>query len=410
MRPNTKLQSTYLTAFILFTLAMCIYFSPAAVYGQAIVEENPDDGTNVTDISYFGLNDPTYFIEGPTVRIKDIARVLGVRGNQLHGIGLVTGLAGTGDKTSSVDFTAQAIANMLERSGIPTNPDNIKVDNFALCMLTCDLPAFAREGDTIDVTVAAMGDCESLQGGILIMAPLEAANGEIYAVAQGPISLAGFGAGGGAGGGGRQQSNFLTVGRIPNGAYVEKEVDFELTTDDMLTLVLLNPDFTTAIRLRDAVSVAFPEVSFVNAQDAASINIRVPDDYTYDIVRFISEVENLTVQPDMANKVVINERTGTIVMGGDVQIMPVAIAHGALSINVTQEWVSGRPLPYSGGKSLVVPDEDVVVQEGTAHFVRISSADLVSALNALGATPRDIVAIFQALQAAGALQAQLEII
>ena len=277
-------------------------------------------------------------------------------------------------------------------------------------MLTCDLPAFAREGDTIDITVAAMGDGESLQGGILIMAPLEAANGEIYAVAQGPISLAGFGAGGGAGGGGRQESNFLTVGRIPNGAYVEKEVDFELTTDDMLTLVLLNPDFTTAIRLRDAVSVAFPEVRFVNAQDAASINIRVPDSYAYDIVRFISEVENLTIQPDMANKVVINERTGTIVMGGDVQIMPVAIAHGALSINVTQEWVSGRPLPYSGGKSLVVPDEDVEVLEGTAHFVRISSADLVSALNALGATPRDIVAIFQALQAAGALQAQLEII
>jgi len=397
-------------AFILLTLAMCIYFSPAAVYGQQIVEENPDDATNVTDISYFGLNDPTYFIEGPTVRVKDIARVLGVRGNQLHGIGLVTGLAGTGDKTSSVDFTAQAIANMLERSGIPTNPDTIKVENFALCMLTCDLPAFAREGDTIDVTVAAMGDCESLQGGILIMAPLEAANGEIYAVAQGPISLAGFGAGGGAGGGGRQQSNFLTVGRIPNGAYVEKEVDFELTTDDMLTLVLLNPDFTTAIRLRDAVSIAFPAVRFVSAQDAASINIRVPDDYSYDIVRFISEVENLTLQPDMANKVVINERTGTIVMGGDVQIMPVAIAHGALSINVTQEWVSGRPLPYSGGKSLVVPDEDVEVLEGTAHFVRISSADLVSALNALGATPRDIVAIFQALQAAGALQAQLEII
>jgi len=394
------------TAFILLSLAMLLGFMPVQLYGQEIVDEDDTSATS-SGTSMWEFAEPSYYAEGPTVRVKDIARVLGVRGNQLHGIGLVTGLAGTGDKASSVDFTAQAIANLLERSGIPTDPEDIKVENFALVMITCDFPAFARAGDTIDVTLAAMGDCDSLQGGILIMAPLVAANGEIYAVAQGPVSLAGFGTGSG---GGRQQSNFLTVGRIPNGAYVEREVDFHLTTDDILTLVLINPDFTTAIRLRDAVSAAFPTVGIVEAQDAASINIHVPSNYQYDIVRFISEVENLTVQPDTPSKVIINERTGTIVMGANVQILPVAIAHGSISINVTQSLRPGRPLPYSGGYDLATPRTGVTVEEGTAHFIRISSADLVAALNALGATPRDIVAIFQAIQAAGALQAELEII
>jgi flagellar P-ring protein precursor FlgI len=392
-------------------LLAIVLLIPAVAYGQAAGGAGPEVTPAEEEPIFWQFAEPSYYSTTPQVRVKDIARVLGVRGNQLYGIGLVTGLAGTGDKSSSVEFTAQAISNMLERAGLPTDPDSIKVDNFATVFVTTDLPAFAREGDSIDVTVSAMGDCESLQGGVLIMTPLRAANDEIYAVAQGPVSLAGFGAGGGGGGAGaRTQTNFLTVGRVPNGAYVEREVDFFLAPNDMLTLVLMHPDFTTAIHLRDAVVTAFPTVRIVEAQDAASINILVPDEYHNDIVRFISEVENLTISPDVPNKVIINERTGTIVMGAGVQIIPVAIAHGALSITVSQSYDVSQPPPLSGGFSLAVPQAGLVVEDQAAPFVRISSADLVAALNALGATPRDIVAIFQALDAAGALQAELVII
>jgi len=397
---------------IRLTLIIILGAAPLAAFGQETppADAAANDTGQTPDVWEFA--EPIYYSEAPLVRVKDIARVLGVRGNQLYGIGLVTGLAGTGDNASSVDFTAQAIANMLDRAGLPTDPTGIKVKNFALVMITCDFPAFAREGDTVDVTVSAMGDAQSLQGGTLIMSPLKAADSEIYAVAQGPVSLAGFGTAGGAAGGAgaRRQTNFLTVGRIPNGAYVEKEVDFSFVQDDIVTLVLMNPDFTTAIRLRDAIVTAFPSIRLVEAQDPASVNIRVPDEYRNDTVRFISEIENLTIQPDIANKVVINERTGTIVMGAGVQIIPVAIAHGALSITVTQSFEAGHPPPYSGGYSMAIPRAGVEVQETPAQFVRITSADLVTALNALGATPRDIVAIFQALEASGALQAELVII
>jgi len=408
--------------FIRISLIILLGLLPSAAFGNGETVDlgpdvTPDDNqaennTNPTEAAespdFWEFAEPDYYSEAPSVRVKDIARVLGVRGNQLYGIGLVTGLSGTGDNSSSVDFTAQAISNMLERAGFPSDPDEIKVENFAMVMITCDLPAFAREGDRIDITVAAMGDCESLQGGVLIMTPLKAANDEIYAVAQGSISLAGFGTGGG--GGARSQTNFLTVGRIPNGAYVEREVDFELTRNNVLTLVLMNPDFTTAIRLRDSVAAAFPSVRMVQAQDAASINIIVPDLYEDDIVRFISEVENLQITPDIANRVIINERTGTIVMGAGVQIIPVAIAHGSLSITVTNPYSGTNPPPLSGGYSLALPRAGTVIEENPAQFVRITSEDLVAALNALGATPRDIVAIFQALEASGALQAELIII
>ena len=401
MKDGTRIFLTILAA-LLPALFLCFLPWGARAQEAAVEETGPQ-------LWQFG--EPEYYRTIPEVRVKDIARVMGVRGNQLYGIGLVTGLAGTGDSSSSVDFTAQAISNMLERAGLPTDPKDIKVENFALVMATCDLPPFAREGDKLDVTVSAMGDAESLQGGVLIMAPLRAANGEIYAVAQGPVSLAGFGAGGGAGGAAaRRQTNFLTVGLIPNGAYVEREVDFALAPNDILTLVLMHPDFTTAIRLRDAVCAHFPSVETVEAQDAASVNILVPREYRNDVVRFISLVENLTISPDVPNKVVINERTGTIVMGAGVQIIPVAIAHGALSISVSQSYDVSHPPPLSGGYSLAMPRAGLTIEESPAQFVRISSADLVAALNALGATPRDIVAIFQALDAAGALQAELVVI
>lgn len=394
----------------LLMLTWIFLLVPAASFGQdaAVPGDAADTGTLN---QYWQFAEPEYYSSTPSVRVKDVARILGVRGNQLYGIGLVTGLAGTGDNSSSVDFTAMAIANMLERAGFPTPAADIKVENFALCMITADFPAFARAGDTIDITVSAMGDCESLQGGVLIMTPLKAANGEIYAVAQGPVSLAGFGVAGGAGGAtSRRQSNFLTVGRIPGGAYVEREIDFELAPNDILTLVLMHPDFTTAIHLRDTISASFPSASDVYARDAASVEIAVPRGYQNDIVRFISEVENLRIIPDVPNKVIINERTGTIVMGAGVQIIPVAIAHGALSISISQGFDVSQPPPLSGGFSLAVPTAGLVVEDSPAQFVRISSEDLVAALNALGATPRDIVAIFQALDASGALQAELVII
>ncbi len=376
-------KTKVLKTFIRISLVILLGLLPSMAFGQ-----DSQAGSNASG-NAMEFAEPEFYSTSPEVRVKDIARVLGVRGNQLYGIGLVTGLAGTGDNSSSVDFTAQAIANMLERVGLPTVAGDIKIENFALVMITCDLPPFAREGDTIDVMVSSMGDAESLQGGVLIMSPLTAANGEIYAVAQGPVSLAGFGvAGGGSGAGTRTQSNFLTVGRIPNGAYVEREVDFELAQDDILTLVLMNPDFTTAIRLRDSIAAAFPSVRIVEARDAASINIAIPDEYSNDLVRFIASVEHLTVQPDIPNKVIINERTGTIVMGSGVQIIPVAIAHGALSITVTTGFDASQPPPFSGGFSLALPQSGVLIEEAPAQFVRITSMDLVAALNALGATPR----------------------
>ncbi|MCX6645461.1 MAG: flagellar basal body P-ring protein FlgI [bacterium] len=408
---NLLLKALLIFIMMLLPIAALAQDDTQGDLGADVTGTIDDTATTPLSQDLWTFAEPSYYSQIPEVRVKDIARVLGVRGNQLYGIGLVTGLAGTGDSSSSVDFTAQAIANMLDRAGIPTDPGEIKVDNFATVMVTSDLPAFVREGDSIDITVSAMGDCESLQGGVLIMTPLRAANGEIYAVAQGPVSLAGFGTAGGAGGATtRRQSNFLTVGRIPNGAYVEKEVDFELAPQSILTMVLMNPDFTTAIRLRDAVATAFPSIRDVEARDAASISMLIPDEYQNDVVRFISLVENLTVTPDIPNRVIINERTGTIVMGAGVQIIPVAIAHGALSISITQGFDVSQPPPLSGGYSLAVPESGIIVQDGPAQFVRITSADLVAALNALGATPRDIVAIFQALAAAGALQAELIII
>lgn len=393
-------------------LVFILMILPVSSLAQDELDDEPGADVSTASLSQDLWAFPETFLSGtPEVRVKDIARILGVRGNQLYGIGLVTGLAGTGDSSSSVDFTAQAIANMLERAGIPTDANDIKVDNFATVMITADLPAFTRSGDRIDITVSAMGDCESLQGGVLIMTPLRAANGDIYAVAQGPVSLAGFGAsGGGRGAGTRSQTNFLTVARIPNGAYVEREVDFTLAPQNILTLVLQNPDFTTAIRLRDAIVNAFPTIRTVEAQDAASINILIPEEYDNDIVRFIATVENLTIRPDIPNKVIINERTGTIVMGAGVQVIPVAIAHGALSITITQGFDVTQPPPLSGGFPLAVPESGLILEEAPAQFVRITSVDLVAALNALGATPSDIVAIFQALAASGALQAELIVI
>jgi len=345
----------------------------------------------------------------PECRIKDIAKVLGVRSNQLWGIGLIAGLTGTGDDANRVAYTGQAIANMLNRAGLTVDAAKINVKNFASVIVTADLPPFVQPGDTIDVTVSSIGNAKSLEGGTLIMTPLKAANGEVYAVAQGQVSLGGFGVTGRGAGGGEVRKSFLTVGRIPDGALVENEVTFNLDQGGYITIVLNQPDFTTSIKLADAVK-AIEGVESSRAIDPANVEVKIPTAFSDDLVRFISEIENLTVPVDTPAKVVINERTGTIVMGQNVQILPVAIAHGPLTINIQYSLEVSQPPPISTGFPVVVPNEQLTVQEGKAVFVRVSTADIVKALNALGVAPTDIVAIFQALKAAGALQAELEII
>ncbi len=375
---------------------------------------SPGDDTPLKPETIYIISPPetgdTGFDSGfvPECRVKDIAKVLGVRSNQLWGIGLIAGLAGTGDDSNSVDYTSQAIANMLERAGISVSASEIKVKNFASVIVTTDLPPFVRPGDSIDITVSSIGNAKSLEGGTLIMTPLKAANGEIYAVGQGAVSIGGFGVTGRGGGSSGVRKSFLTVGRIPDGAIVEKEVQFDLSDGGYVTIVLNNPDFTTAIKLADKIA-NLESVDYARAVDPANVEVRVPLEYSLDLVRFISEIENLRIPVDTPAKVVINERTGTIVMGQYVQVLPVAIAHGPLTITINQFYDVSQPPPLSGGFPLVVPGEQLQVQEGQAVFVRVSTADVVKALNALGVAPTDIVAIFQAIKAAGALQADIEI-
>jgi flagellar P-ring protein precursor FlgI len=344
------------------------------------------------------------------VRIKDIANIKGVRSNQLVGYGLVVGLDGTGDDKKS-NFTTQSIASMLEKMGVTVNPKEIKAENVAAVMVTADLPPFARAGARIDAMVSSIGDAENLQGGNLLMTPLKAADGNVYAVAQGPVNTGGFAA---QGAGASVSKNFPTVGRLIDGATVEREVNFEFNTRTALTLSLQQPDFTTASRITDAINGLFYD-PIAAATDAGTIQLQVPTAYTGNIVELVAMIEKLEVTPDNTARVVINERTGTVVMGEKVQIATIAIAHGNLSIVVKENPQVSQPLPFSeGGQTVVTPDTNLSVQEGENQLVLFnggtSIGDVVNALNALGVSPRDLIAIFQAIKAAGALQAELEVI
>lgn len=345
------------------------------------------------------------------VRIKDIAEIKGVRSNQLVGYGLVVGLNGTGDSNNST-FTNQSMASMLEKMGVTVLPEDIKVDNVAAVMVTTDLPAFARTGSRIDVLVNSIGDAENLQGGTLLFTPLKAANGQVYAVAQGPISTGGFEVGSASGSG--VQKNFPTVGRVVNGALIEKEIPTSFNDKKSLTLTLHNPDFTTSSRVAAAINIAFYE-TIARTRDAGTIEVQVPENYLGNIVPMVTKIEKLGVTPDSVSKVVINERTGTVIMGENVRISTTAIAHGNLSIEIKEDQNVSQPLPFSrSGRTVVTPESDVTVEEGDNPIFVVESGvsigEVVKALNALGVSPRDLIAIFQALKAAGALQAELEII
>jgi flagellar P-ring protein precursor FlgI len=344
-------------------------------------------------------------------RIKDIANIRGVRQNQLFGYGLVVGLDGTGDGNKSL-FTVQSLSSMLERMGVTINPDEVKVKNVAAVMITAELPPFARTGSRIDVLVNSIGDAKNLQGGTLLLTPLKGADGNVYAVAQGPISTGGFSYGKGTGTG--VQKNFPTVGRIVGGALIEREIANNFNRREELTLALHTPDFTTATRVARAINSAFGDV-MAQAPDAGTIKVKVPDLYRGRSVELVALIENLGVTPDMVSKVIINERTGTVIMGENVRISTIAIAHGNLSIEVNQQDNVSQPLPFSrGGQTVVTSDRTMQVQEGQNPLFLVESGvsigEVVRALNALGVSPRDLIAIFQALKAAGALQAELQII
>ena len=344
-------------------------------------------------------------------RIKDIGHFSGVRSNPLSGYGLVIGLNKTGDKQQTV-FTSQALLNMLERYGVSVGNASARVANVAAVMVTADLGAFEKPGSKIDVTVSSIGDSTSLQGGILMQTPLIAQDGNVYAVAQGPLVLGGFSAGNATTG---VTVNHPTVGRVPNGATVERVVLSGMPqTVETLELVLDHSDFTTVRRATEALNASFGR-PIASPVDGRSIRLALPADYQQRPVDFMSAVEAVTVDVDAKAKVVVNERTGTVIIGSDVSIAPVSIAHGNLSISIETQFNVSQAQPLAqGGQTVVTPEQKVTAQEQKSNFVTLNKGatvdELIRALNALGVTPRDTIAILEALKAAGALQAELEII
>uniref|UniRef100_A0A7C3WNF3 Flagellar P-ring protein n=1 Tax=Desulfobacca acetoxidans TaxID=60893 RepID=A0A7C3WNF3_9BACT len=344
------------------------------------------------------------------IRLKDIAAFKGVRPNQLIGNGLVVGLNGTGDGTN-VDFNTQELANFLMQLGINASRDKLKVKNIAAVAVTAVLPPFARVGSRIDVLVSSLGDAKSLQGGTLLLTPLKGVDGQVYALAQGPVSVGGFTAGGAAGGG--VTKNHPTVGRIANGATVEREIPFDLAGKEEFTLSLRDADFTTSQRIVKAINHHL-RGSFAHSRDGGTVTIKLPPEYRERAVSLLASLENLEITPDTAAKVVIDERNGTVVMGANVRLSTVAIAHGNLMVQIKERPRVSQPLPFSQGETTVVPDTAVTVKEGENRLMvlpeGVSIGQVVQALNAIGVTPRDLIAILQAIKAAGALQAELEII
>ncbi len=348
------------------------------------------------------------FAESPVTRIKDIAKVQGVRSNQLSGYGLVVGLNGTGDSNKTPEVL-QSITNMLRRFGVAIDQNTLKTKNVAVVWVTATLPPFVREGDTIDVTVSSMGDAKSIQGGTLVQTALQAGNEVVYAVAQGTLSTGGFTAGGG---GNTQQKNFPTAGLIPNGAIVERTVEDDLGQDGTISLSLASSDFTTAARIAQAINARY--AGSATAANPGRVDIRIPPYFRNNIVGFVAGIEELPVMPDNIAKVVMNERTGTIVIGGDVSVDSIAITQGGISISIEQETDVNQPTPFSVGSTVVTKNASVDVAEERANTIVLEAtanvSDIVGALNSVGATPRDIISIIQAIKAAGALHADLEII
>ncbi|PZO86123.1 MAG: flagellar biosynthesis protein FlgA [Micavibrio aeruginosavorus] len=347
--------------------------------------------------------------DAKTTRIKDIVNFESVRENQLIGYGLVVGLNGTGDSLKNSPFTQQSLLAMLERLGVNVRGQNLNTGNVAAVMVTATLPPFTNQGSSIDVNIAALGDAKSLQGGTLLVTPLMAADGEVYAVAQGSVNVSGYTATGAAA---TETQNIPTSARIPAGAIVEREIDFRLEDLQQVRLSLRNPDFTTARRIAEAIN-GFTSGSIATAENSASVLIQKPDLYTGNIVDLITDVEQLPVEPDQIARVVIDERSGVIVIGSEVKISTVAIAQGNLTVRITETPQVSQPNPFAEqGTTVVVPRTDLEINNSPdAKLAVIETGvtleELVTGLNRLGVPPRDVITILQAIKAAGALQADI---
>ena len=354
---------------------------------------------------------PTQHTHGQT-RIKDIVDFEGVRENILVGYGLVVGLNGTGDGLNSAIFTRESLVGMLERLGVNARDDNLNTDNVAAVMVTATLPPFARQGSRIDVSVSAIGDAEDLLGGTLLVTPLVGADGEVYAVAQGPVATGAISA---AGDGQAVVQGVPTNGRIANGAIIEREIAFSMASMETVTIALKNPDFTTARRISQAIN-AFIGLPISQANDLASVRMIVPENYRGNAVALITDVEQLRVTPDIAAKVVIDETTGIIVMGENVRISTVAIAQGNLTIRITETPQVSQPQPFAEtGETITVPRTQIEIDQDEDNRLSVLAQsvtlqELVDGLNALGIGPRDLISILQAIKAAGALQAEVEVL
>lgn len=345
-------------------------------------------------------------------RVKDLADIAGVRDNQLLGYGLVVGLNGTGDKTNQTRFTAQSLKSMLAQYGVTVPPGlNLQVKNVAAVAVHATLPPFSKPGQAIDVTVSSLGDSKSLRGGTLLMSPLKGADGQVYAIAQGSLVVGGMGVEGSDGS--SITINIPSVGRIPNGATVEREVPSSFAVTDKLMLNLHTPDFTTAKRLEDAINKKLGGRE-ANALDATSVAINAPKNSSQR-VSFMSFIENLTLDPgEAAAKIIVNSRTGTIVIGSHVTVMPAAVTHGSMSVTITEDPMVSQPGPFSQGQTQVTPQTNIAVEQDKNRMFKfergVTLNEIVRAVNQVGAAPGDLVAILEALKQAGALHAELIVI
>lgn len=344
-----------------------------------------------------------------SVRVKDLADIEGVRSNQLVGYGLVVGLNKTGDRVQQNIYARQTLQNLLERMGISTDAAGLKPENIATVLVTANLPPFVRQGMKIDVTVSSIGDAKSLQGGTLVLTPLKGVDGQIYAVAQGSVSIGGISAGGQ---GNSVEINHPTVGRLPNGATVERSVPTELAANNQLNLILRNDDFSTAAKLNQVINAKFG-AGTSRALDGRNIEVKLPENYYENRVGFIAEMENLRLTPEKIAKVIINERTGTIIMGSEVRLASVAISQGGVTVRVGTEYEVSQPSILSKtGQTEVVPQTTVEVKEKQPESVILKEGatidEVVRGLRALGVSARDIISILQAIKSAGAMNADLE--
>ena len=346
---------------------------------------------------------------GATSRIKDLANIEGVRQNQLVGYGLVVGLNGTGDTLNNIPFTKQSLQAMLERMGVNIRGATIRTGNVAAVMVTGNLPAFGTQGTRMDVTVSALGDAKNLQGGTLLVTPLLGADGNVYAVAQGSVAVAGFAAEGAAA---SVTRGVPTVGRLPNGAIIEREIEFALNRMPNVRLALRNADFTTAKRIAAAVN-DFLGAKSAEPIDPSTVQLSIPAEFKGNVVAFLTEIEQLQVEPDLAAKIIIDERSGIIVMGRDVRVATVAVAQGNLTVSISESPQVSQPNAFARGRTVVTPNSSVKVSEDGKKLAMVkdgvSLQQLVDGLNGLGIGPRDLISILQAIKAAGAIQADIEV-